>query len=122
MSEPDRGRLEKSLAYMSWKYVAAAILAVFRGNQAREKEKGAFKASADVWMSVDGLRQRNFEACRRHWCDLTKLDVTYFPLSVDAVARLYFKVRKRNPDEVAAFEAEVQRAGVQPPPPGLFDD
>lgn len=68
------------------------------------------KASADSWCLFDRLREDIHQRACRFWCDRTGMEHTYFPLSVDGVARLYFRIRKRQKDEIAAFNEEVEQA------------
>jgi hypothetical protein len=115
------GRLEKSLSYLTWPQLAGAVLDVFTENQRREGP-AAYKASADIWCLDETLREDIHQRACRFWCARTKLDRTYFPLSVDAVARLYFRFRKRNHDEVCGFKDEIAKANGLIDHPDLFDD
>ncbi len=105
-----QGRLEKSLSYLSWQWAAACVLDVFRQNQERDSAGATILKSSDCWCITEQLRQDIFTRACRFWCNRTGLDHTYFPLSVDAVARLYFKIRKRNTQEIEAFVTEVEQA------------
>lgn len=99
-------QFENSLDYLQWHYIAGAVLKVFIENREREEVIG-IKASADVWATYSTFRTQIWNRARRHWCEKTGLDDTWFPYSEDAVARLYFRFRKRNDEEIAAFAAEI---------------
>ncbi len=110
------GRLEKSLAHLAWWHSAGCVLDVFRDNQRREQEgKSSHEASADAWCIFDGLRRDVWERARKFWCERSGEDATCFPLSVDAVAKLYFRFRKRSPQEVCDFQAEIEAKAGAPP-------
>lgn len=105
------GRYAKSFAYLSWHHIVGSLLDVYWENVRREEEGSPFKANADNWSINDTLRRDVHERACRYWCKRTGLDLTYFPLSVDAAARLYFRIRKRNEKEIKDMEAEVKEAG-----------
>jgi hypothetical protein len=42
------------------------------------------------------------------WCSRSEMDATYFPYSVNYVARLYFRFRKRNEEEIRDFRREIE--------------
>lgn len=105
----DNGRLGKSMAYLSWHHLAGAVLDVFRENEAGEAVRG-LKANADVWAVSSELRHEIWQRVRRKWCDRSGLDMTWWPFSEDAVARLYFRFRKRNADEIDGFAQEIESA------------
>lgn len=107
----EAGQLERSLDYLKWHWSAGAVLQVFQENaQRHEKGKIPFKASADVWCINEALRQDIHQRACQAWCQLTGLDATWFPLSMDAVARLYFRFRKRLKIEVETFDEEIRQA------------
>lgn len=110
MSSANNGRFGKSMEYLAWYYSAGALLDVYHDNQRREKEGNGIKASADLWAINERLRADVHERACRFWSIRTGLNHTYFPLSVDAAARLYFRIRKRQQSEVEAFDAEVEEA------------
>ena len=97
----------KSMEYLDWKPLAACVLEVFMDNQSQERENGIL-ASSDVWATNTTLRSKVWKLACSAWCRRTGLDHTYFPLSEDAVARLYFRYRKRNADEIKAFRDEIE--------------
>jgi hypothetical protein len=125
-----KGRLEKSLDYLAWHWQVACVLDVFRENQMHYRPgTGDMKPSADGWCLFEELRHDLHRRACRFWCARTSYDKTYFPLSVDATARLYFRIRKRRHDEIEDFEREIAEAigmregGDQLPFGGsLFDD
>jgi hypothetical protein len=123
MESKNGGRFEKSFQYLSWYYSAGAVLNVFHENERRFRAgECRFKACADIWCINDDLREDCNERARRHWCRLTKLDDTYYPLSIDAVARLYFRIRKRRKEEIEAFDREIRDAIEEDADsPSLFD-
>ena len=91
------------------KPLVACVLAVFNQNVLRESSpEKRYKAHADIWCINAGLREDIFVRARRFWCEATKFDPTEFPLSVDAVARIYFRIRKRNAGEVAEMDAAME--------------
>lgn len=104
------GRVEKSLDYLAWHWIMQAVLDVFHQNQMREREGCPIRAKSDCWCSNKRLRKDVHKRAMKFWCDLTGCDHTYFPYSVDGVARLYFKIRKRQVGEVEGFDAEVGEA------------
>jgi hypothetical protein len=115
-SNPDNGRLAKAFWYLEWHYIAGAVMEVFRENQRLEEaDKDAIKASADSWCICEPLRQDVYQRARRNWLARTKEPVTTWPYNVDYTALVYFKFRKRNPEELKAFEQEIQRASGTPP-------
>lgn len=122
------GRFEKSFGYLAWHHSAGCVLDVFHENvRLRESNPSAPKACADSWCVFEDLRRQIHERARVFWCRRTGLGATYFPLSVDAVARLYFRIRKRRTHEIAAFNREIEAAATGdreagPLSPGLFDD
>ncbi len=101
-------RLEKSLSYLHWSHIAGAVLDVFLENQERQSaDPLTHKASADVWGTVDALRLEVWHRARHFWAKRTGFDCSYYPYSVDGTARLYFRFRKRNADEVLLFKQEI---------------
>jgi hypothetical protein len=104
------GRLEKSLDYLHWSHVAGAVLDVFRANQRNDAAPGGTKSSADEWAIHSGLRRAVWDRTRTAWCERTGLGWTAFPYSEDCVARLYFRFRKRNEEELRGFEREIGEA------------
>jgi hypothetical protein len=105
------GRLEKSLNYLAWYWEAGAVLDVFHENMKRHRAGDcAIKPSSDIWCLTDELRQDLHRRACRSWCRLTGRTATYFPLSVDATAILYFRIRKRRKDEIEGFDQEVKEA------------
>lgn len=124
MQENNAGRFEKSFNYLAWYWSAASVLDVFHENGRKFRDGHCkIKPSADVWCINDRLRQDVHERACRAWCRLTKLDDTYFPLSVDGTSRLYFRIRKRRRDEIEAFDREIDDAIGKDPSSGqtLFD-
>ena len=105
--------LRKSLGYLRWQPLFGAVLDAFIANQST---KHPLSASSDGWYTVDKFRILLHDSVREHWVRRTGLAGEDFPLSVDAVARLYMKVRKRNSDEIAAYLEEVEQRSVS-----LFD-
>lgn len=93
-----------SMRYLDWGFAAGAVLRVI---QDHKTNPARWKADADTWANYSEGRQEVFEAARQQWVALSGYDVSYFPLSVDAVARLYFRFRKRNDQELAAFAVEI---------------
>lgn len=102
----DAGRLEKSLTYLHWSYVAGAVMDVFRQNQGREAIGGE-KASADTWGLEDHLRLEVWARVRQFWSNRSGLPADKFPFTVDQTVRVYMRYRKRNEDELRAFELEI---------------
>lgn len=101
----------KHFAYLDWRHMLGAVLDVFHENQHNdEQERSEYKASADTWCFSDDLRRDIHQRARRYWCNRTGMDVTYFPMSVDFVSRLYFRIRKRRADEVPVFDQVVAEA------------
>jgi len=106
MATKTKGQLEKSCEYLRWDHLAYAVLTVFRENQQSEHATG-IKASADVWATNSFRRKCLFDRVKDHWVKRTGLDETYFPYSEDGVARMYFRFRKRNEEEISAFAGEI---------------
>ena len=102
-------RLRKSCQYFGWHYIACAVLDVFEENVRREAQTG-IKASADTWAWQTDLRREIYCRVKLKWCALVGLDGTWFPYSEDGLARLYFRFRKRSPEEIEEFRREVRRA------------
>ncbi len=101
------GRLEKSFDYLCWRYIALAMLDVYRENQANDSQPGAIKAMADSWGINSVLRQQIFDRVRAAWCVHADSDGKHFPYSVDYVAFLYFRYRKRTKEEIQLFNEEL---------------
>jgi hypothetical protein len=99
--------LEKSCEYLAWRHFTGAVLDVFLENQWREAS-GSLKASADLWVVLDALRQDLWHRARSAWCRRVGEDGMKFPYSVDGVAVMYLRFRKRNSDEIEGFRAEVE--------------
>jgi hypothetical protein len=99
-------RLEKSLQHLCWRHAAGAVLDVFRENESQEERRGV-KASADLWCIRDDLRGEIHRRAAGFWARRTGLGPAEFPYTVDTVARLYFRFRKRNQAEVAGFAREI---------------
>jgi hypothetical protein len=106
-------RVEKSLRYLRWCHIAGAVLDVFDENRAAEPERGVL-ASSDDWCIVSTFREEIHQRAAHHWririeqAGLTRESPAGFPFSVDQVAELYFKFRKRSDDERAAFRREIE--------------
>lgn len=103
---------ENGFDYLNWRHLAGAVLDVFHENQMNEENPGAIKASADIWCSNEELRQQMWKKAQHYWCVRSGYNrwpdgFTYFPLSVDAVVRMYFRIRKRKQEEVDGFDREV---------------
>lgn len=105
--------LLNSLHYMHPAFAAASVLNVFRQNEAND-QYAEFKSSADTWATYSVKRAELFLRVRLWWCFLTGMDASYFPYSEDGTARLYFRFRKRNAEEITAFMAELSASGVLP--------
>jgi hypothetical protein len=97
-------------AYLDWRHLGRAVLAVFRENKGQEAASGV-KASADTWGIASVLRQDLLRRVRDRWCHATGLDRFRFPYSEDEVVRFYFRYRKRKPEELVAFEAVLGAEG-----------
>lgn len=94
--------------YLEGTYSEAAVLDVYKENKRRDETgESQTKASADAWTDNDRLRREQHERACRYWCFYTGLDHTYFPLSTDAVARLYMRYRKRKADEIEEKEKQI---------------
>ena len=106
------GKLEKSLGYLAWNLSFGAVLDVFDENTANEKEEPveSIKANSDQWANSSTLRRHIFNRAKDFWCLRAGLDHTWFPLSEDAVVRMYMRIRKRSADEVEAFRKEIHDA------------
>lgn len=102
-------KLIPSLGYLDGRYLAYAVLRVFRENEKTANISG-FDANADTWASNSTMRQDIFDRARKVWCQTMQEDFTWFPYSEDAVARLYLRLRKRNADEITAWEKELKDA------------
>jgi hypothetical protein len=105
------GRFEKSFNFLQWQWLAAAVLDVFHENERRfESKKCLFKHKADIWSINSRMRTEVNQRSFARWCELTKRDHTYWPYSEDGVARMYFRIRKRQEWEVEIFDREVAEA------------
>lgn len=104
------GQFEKSMTYLDWRPFAAAVLEVYRQNEKNGSPE--YLASADVWATIDDLRQDIHDRTKQAWCRITGKDKTWFPYSVNAVSRLYFRFRKRNDAELMAFEQEIKGSSL----------
>ena len=110
LDNPEKGT-HRSFKYLEPCYAVACILDVFHENQRLDREgKSTVTAASDCWIDNDRLRRDVFDRACRFWCYRTGLNHTYFPLSVDAVARLYHRIRKRRAEEVENFEANIEEA------------
>jgi hypothetical protein len=72
-----------------------------------ENDRNGEKRKSDNWSIVDERRARIWEQARAHWIALARCRADYFPYSVDAVARLYFRYRKRTNKEVNGLAVEL---------------
>jgi hypothetical protein len=113
------GRLEKSCEYLAWRHFTGAVLDVFLENQ-RNEAGGSLEASADLWVVLDALRQDLWRRARGAWCQRAREDGMKFPYSVDGVAMLYLRFRKRNPGEIESFRTEIE-VGHGQTAPVLFE-
>ena len=103
--------LAGSLRYLAWYHLAGAVLEVYRENERLDAERRAsVEARSDEWATCDMLREELWVRVRAHWCELSGHPPQHFPYSHDAVAKLYFRFRKRSDAEVAAFEREIKMA------------
>ena len=108
----DGTRLAASLGYLAWQYLAGAVMEVFRENQALEdRDRKRTPANSEDWTVCDQMRQDLWVRARACWCARTGIRSQHFPYSRDAVVKIYLRYRKRSSLEVAAFEAEIRRAG-----------
>lgn len=107
---PTTNRYARSFAYLAWHHLVGAMLDVYWQNVKAEQDGSPIKANADNWSINDALRRDIHERACKAWCKRVGLDHTYFPLSVDGAARLYFRIRKRNEKEIKDMEAEVEGA------------
>jgi hypothetical protein len=108
--DEDEGRLGKSCDYLSWRYLAKAVLQIKEDIDAG-KVLGP-KGDADSWVLCSILRAELHNRVRERWASLVnednpKRDMTWWPYSEDAVARLFLRIRKRNDTEIAGFVREV---------------
>jgi hypothetical protein len=95
----------KSLEYLDPFWAIVCVLDVFHENQRRYRDKVCrIKPNSDTWGAYDEYRNDVHQRACRSWCGRTGLDSTYFPLSVDATTRLFFRIRKRKCDEREKFE------------------
>jgi hypothetical protein len=99
-------RLEKSLAFLAWRHIAGAILDVYRQNQAQEAT-GGIKASADLWSIREDLRQEVHRRATVFWAKRAGEIPQEFPYNSNFTARMYFRFRKRNQEEVQDFAREI---------------
>lgn len=123
--EQNPDRLRKSMEYLAWYYSCSCVLDVFRENERRYRDGSSTrKPSADIWVVYDELRQDVHRRSRQFWHKRSGYDPLRFPLSVDATAQLYFRIRKRRRDEIESFERELKDAYEKGRPPNLplFDD
>src|SRR5688500_10656101 len=102
-------KIVPTLGYFDGKYLAAAVLRVFRYNE-KYAAVASWEATADAWTLHTHLRADIFVRTRAEWCKLTEKDFTWFPFSEDAVARLYARFCKRSPDEIDTWEKELNEA------------
>ncbi len=100
--------LSVSMKYLDWSYSCGCVFQVIEENKAAGK-LGNWKPDADTWAWYSEARSQIFVRARRAWCLLTLKDESYFPLSEDAVARLYFRYRKRNDGEVSSFKRQINK-------------
>ncbi len=100
--------LSGSLKHLDWRHIAAAVLDVFRENEANEKkDTAATKARADTWSICSQHRRRIHDRARCLWMRDTGLGEEWWPYSEDYVARLYFRFRKRSEVELQGFNNEI---------------
>ena len=112
--EKPGGNLGKSLGYMAWYHIAGAVIDVYRENQRLEETgKHLCPAGADEWAICSLLRNGLWTRCRACWARRTGHPPHHFPYNEDAVAKLYFRFRKRSEEEVNAFEREILLAEQQ---------
>ena len=107
--EPAHPKLMPTLKYLNYAFIAAAVMEVFRYNQKLAEPIQKFDASADVWAIHSDMRRDIWTRTREAWCKLAGKDFTWFPYSEDYVAKLYMRFRKRNPDELKAWEKELKQ-------------
>lgn len=108
-------KLVPTLRYMRGDYLALAVLRVFRDNQLAELKNlpgTVHPANADTWAYNSAMLTDVVERTQKHWCPIAKKDATWFPDSRNVIARLYLRFRKRNEEELAAWEKELN-ASVQ---------
>ncbi len=104
-------RTDPAFKYLDWYYSAGAVLDVYRENQKRAKDDpSTIAACSESWTYNDRLRQEIHQRACTFWCVRTGLDHTYFPLSVDAVSRLYLRYRKRTVAESKRVEVKIEEA------------
>jgi hypothetical protein len=105
---------------LEWYHLEGCVLDVYRENQRREKAARAepattfIEASADRWGLLDRLRRDLHQRARESWAKRTNKDPDEFPLNRDWVVKMYFRFRKRNPDELAAYEKGLHEAANPP--------
>jgi len=100
-------KLLPTLKYLEHRLIASAVMEVFRYNQ-KFKPIAGFTASADSWAIHSDMRADIYKRAKEAWCRLANKDFTCFPYSEDYVAKLYMRYRKRNPEQLAAWEAELK--------------
>lgn len=108
--EEPKPKLLPTLKYLNYVFIAAAVMEVFRYNQNTGEVIQKFDASSDAWVVHSDMRKDLFLRTREAWCRLANKDFTWFPYSEDYVARLYMRFRKRNPDQLKAWEKELKAA------------
>src|SRR5262245_60128336 len=79
-----------------------------------EEEQRGIKASADLWSIRQDLREEVHRRAAAFWAKRAGSTPAEFPYGVDFTARLYFRFRKRNSEEVADFAREID--GPHHPP------
>lgn len=98
-----------TLSYLAPHFAASAVLRVFQEN-AKYKPIAGFSAEHDAWTTQSDLREDLFKRAKLQWCQLTKKDFTYFPYSIDYVAKLYSRLCQQEPQTVKRWSAELKEA------------
>lgn len=114
----------RSFEYLDPFWSLVCVLDVFHENQKRYRDKLCrIKPNSDSWGAFDEYRNDVHQRACQSWCNRTGLDSTYFPLSVDATTRLFFRIRKRRCDEREKFERLIadELARREGTGPTLFD-
>lgn len=98
-------------------WIGSAVFLVFRANQLDESNECAIKASADTWAIHSNLRRYVHKKAEDYWREMryrahgtVSQSSDGFPYTEDCTAKLYFRFRKRNKIELAAWERELEKA------------
>ncbi len=83
--------LEKSFRALDFKFIAAAMLIVYKQN--RQHETFSYDADSDLWIANSACRDDLFDRVRLQWVAAARKPITLFPYSVDYVCQVYLKVR-----------------------------